>query len=95
MSRLGTFFSERPYLVAAAFSRGGIAWRIAREVLGIEKSVEAVLKAHPAQKSFVDIGQEAYWCHKISEAEWFYLVGGYEMLTGLWFLLSVLCHADS
>jgi hypothetical protein len=82
-SRLKTFFLERPYLVAAAFSRGGIAWRIAREVLGIEMSVEAVLGTFPSEGSSVNTNRGVYWFHKVDEGEWFYLVGGYEVLTGL------------
>lgn len=83
MSRLRTFFHERPYVAAAAFSRGGIAWRIAREVLGIEGSLEILRDAHPDQGSSVTVRGNGVWYHKLHEGEWFYLVGGYEILTGL------------
>ena len=46
-SRLRTFLLERPHVVVAAFSCGGIAWRIAQEVLGIDHSIEAVLGVVP------------------------------------------------
>ena len=82
MSRLATLFLERPYVVAAAFSRGGIAWRITREVLGIEGSVDALLNTYPDQRARVRTGRGVYWCHELDEGEWFYLVGGYEVLTG-------------
>jgi hypothetical protein len=83
MSRLKNFFHERPYMVAAAFSRGGIAWRIAREVLGTEESINTLLSAYPDECCSVSIRQGKYWTHMPSEGEWFYLVGGYEVLTGL------------
>ena len=93
MSRLKTFFLERPHVVAAAFCRGGIAWRIAREVLGIEGSVEAVLGAYPDQGSTLNTSQGRHWFHEPDEGEWFYLIGGYEVWTGLWSLphKAVLC----
>ena len=93
MSRLKTLFLERPYVAAAAFSRGGIAWRIAREVLGIEESVEILLTTRPDQQCSVRTTRGKYWIHEPHEGEWFYLVGGYEMLTGLWFLFDELCCA--
>lgn len=83
MSRVRTFFHERPYAVAAAFSRGGIAWRIAREVLGIEGSFDALRNTYPNQGSSVRVKGNNYWFHELDEGEWFYLVGGYEILTGL------------
>lgn len=83
MSRLKTFLLERPYVTAAAFSRGGIAWRIAREVLGIEESLEAVLKSCPSERNSVKMSQREYWFQEVKEEEWFYLVGGYEESTGL------------
>ena len=82
MSRLRTLFHEHPYIAAAAFSRGGIAWRIAREVLGIEGSLDTLLNAHPDQGSSVIMGGNKLWYHKVHEGKWFYLVGGYEILTG-------------
>ena len=82
MSRLRTLFHERPYIAAAAFSCGGIAWRIAREVLGIEGSLDTLLDTHPDQGSPVIVGGNKLWYHKVHEGEWFYLVGGYEILTG-------------
>lgn len=83
MSRLKTFFHERPDVVVAAFSRGGIAWRIAREVLGTGGSVGALLNTLPDQSSYVGLPHGTYWFHEPNECEWFYLVGGYETLTGL------------
>lgn len=47
MSRVRTLFHERPYVAAAAFSRGGIAWRIAREALGIEGSFDILRDTYP------------------------------------------------
>jgi hypothetical protein len=82
MSRLKTFFFERPDVAAAAFSRGGIAWRIAREVLGIEGSVDTLLNTHPGERHSVGLPRGTYWFHEPDEHEWFYLVGGYEKLTG-------------
>jgi hypothetical protein len=83
MSRLKSFLLERPDVAAAALSRGGIAWRIAREVLGTEGSLDALLKTHPDQSSYVDLSRVPYWFHDPDEGEWFYLVGGYEKSTGL------------
>ena len=82
MSRLKTFFLERPYMAAAAFSCGGIAWRIAQEVLGLEDSIDTLLVTYPDQCCPVNVRQGKYWVHKPDEGEWFYLVGGYEILTG-------------
>ena len=83
MSRLATFFSERPNVVAAALSRGGIAWRIVLEVIGLKGSVEKLLDTCPDQRCLVSTAQGRRWCHELDEGEWFYLVGGYEVLTGL------------
>jgi hypothetical protein len=83
MSRLKTFFLERPYIAAAAFSRGGIAWRIAQEALGLDGSIDTLLVAYPDQSSSVSTRRGQYWFHELDEGEWFYLVGGYETLTGL------------
>ena len=83
MSRLRTFLLERPHVVVAAFSHGGIAWRIAQEVLGINHSIEAVLGVVPERGSSVDTSRGTYWFHEPDEVEWFYLVGGFELLTGL------------
>ena len=85
MSRLMTFFLERPYVVAAAFSRGGIAWRIVQEVLGSQGLVDQLLNTYPDQRSSVRTSGGTYWCHELDEGEWFYLVGGYEVSTGLCF----------
>lgn len=82
-SRIKTFLVERPYLVVAALSRGGIAWRLTVEVLGIEGSVERVVNTHPVQDDLVNTSQGVYRFHDVDEGEWFYLVGGYEVLTGL------------
>jgi hypothetical protein len=83
LSRLKTFFLERPYMVAAAFSRGGIAWRIAQEVLGLEESIDTLLVTFPDLCSPIGTSRGQYWAHKPDEGEWYYLVGGYEVLTGM------------
>jgi hypothetical protein len=84
MSRLATFFHERPYVAAAAFSRGGIAWRIALEALGVEGSVNTLLTTYPDQRFSLRTSRgERCWYHGLDEDEWFYLVGGYEVLTGV------------
>lgn len=82
ISRLKLFFLERPHMVAAAFSRGGIAWRIALEVLGIADCLDAVLYTYPDQGSPVNTSRGRHWFHGPDEGEWFFLVGGYELLTG-------------
>ena len=84
MSGLKTFFLERPYAVAAALCRGGIAWRITWEVLGIEGAIEAVLGAYPDGEFTLNTSQGVHWFHELNEGEWFYLVGGYKLWTGLW-----------
>ena len=53
MSRLKTLFLKRPYVLAAALSWGGIAWRVAQEVLGTEDSIRAVLETYPDQTALV------------------------------------------
>ena len=74
---------DRPHVTAAAFSRGGIAWRIAVEVLGLEAAIDVVLDTYPDQVAPVSMeGRRTYWYHAPDEGEWFYLVGGYELLTG-------------
>ena len=82
-SRLKTYLLDRPHMVAAAFSRGGIAWRITQEIVGMEGSVEALLNTYPRQDTYVRTRQGPHWFHHIKDSEWFYLVGGYEVLTGL------------
>jgi hypothetical protein len=70
-------------MTAAAFSRGGIAWRIAREVLGMEESINMLLSTYPDESCSVSTSRGKCWAHAPLEGEWFYLVGGYEVLTGL------------
>jgi hypothetical protein len=82
-SRLASFFLDRSYVVAAALSRGGLAWRIALEVLGDENTIDRLLDTHPDQRCPVKVNQGSYWCHELDEGEWFYLVGGYEVFTGV------------
>jgi hypothetical protein len=82
MSRLKTFFLERPYALAAALSRGGIAWRVAQEVLGTEGSISALRNMYPDQSPSIKTSWGTHWFHQLSEGEWFCLVGGYEVLTG-------------
>ena len=95
MSRLRTFFLERPYMFAAALSRGGIAWRLAVEAVGFENADDTLLTTYPRDgSSSIRIRRGEFWFHEPDEGEWFYLVGGYEILTGLWFYLrsqSILC----
>ena len=81
MSRLRMLFHKRPYVAAAAFSHRGVAWRIACEVLGIEGSLGTLRDTHPDQGSSVIVRGKVLWYHKLHEGEWFYLVGGYEILT--------------
>ena len=90
ISRVKTFLLERPHVAAAALSRGGIAWRIVREVLGIEDSIKVLRDTYPDQGSSVNTKQGTYWFHEPNEGEWFYLVGGYELLTGSLFFSFVL-----
>lgn len=70
-------------MVAAALSKGGIAWQIAQEVLGMEGSIDTFLINLPDQCFPVNTSRGRYWVHAPDEGEWFYLVGGYEVLTGL------------
>jgi hypothetical protein len=67
---------QRPFL------GGGIAWRIAIEVLGIEGSFDIILDTYPDSGSSLKVEKKEYWRHELTEGEWFYLVGGYEILTG-------------
>ena len=84
MSRLRVFFLERPYMLAAAFSRGGIAWRLAAEVIGLEDADTKMVATLPqGGSSSVQTPRGQHWFHQPEEGEWFYLVGGYEILTGL------------
>ena len=42
-----------------------------------------VLNTYPDQVALVSMeNQGTYWYHVPDEGEWFYLVGGYELLTG-------------
>jgi hypothetical protein len=91
MSRLRTFLLERPHIVVAAFSRGGIAWRIALEVLGIESSLKAVLGIVPERGPPVVTSRGTYRYHEPDDVEWFYLVGGFELLTGLFGFILMVC----
>ena len=75
--------SQLQHMVAAAFSRGDIAWQITQEIVGIEGSVEALLNTYSSQDTFVRTRQGLPWFHCIKDSEWLYLIGGYEALTGL------------
>jgi len=85
MSMLRLLFRDRPYVAAAALARGGIAWRITREVLGLD--IDLILNG----PVFTDMARSAevlgstQWSHAVDEGEWYYLVGGYCILTGLFF----------
>jgi len=99
MSRLKSFLTDRPHVAATALARGGIAWRIAREVLGLDidltiNGITFTKKATPIQ-----VMGSTQWCHAVDKDEWYYLVGGYSILTGksfistcLAFLINVCCR---
>ena len=54
-------------------------------MLGTEGSIDALLNTLPDQSFAVGLPQGTYWFHEPDEGEWFYLVGGYRTLTGLYF----------
>ena len=90
MSRLKTFLTQRPHVATAALARGGIAWRLTREVLGTD--IDLVLNG-PIFRGLaqaVDVADFPQWFHDVDEGEWFFLVGGYDILTGS----LALCHSD-
>jgi len=99
MSRLKSFLTDCPYIAAAALARGGIAWWITREVLGLDidltiNGITFTEKATPIQ-----VMGSTQWCHAVNKDEWYYLVGGYSILTGklfistcLAFLINVCCR---
>ena len=82
MSRLKTFLTQRPHVAASALTRGGIAWRLTREVLGID--IDLVLNGpfFKGQASAVNVADFPQWRHDVDEGEWFFLVGGYDISTG-------------
>lgn len=82
MSRLKTFLTDRPYVAAAALSRGGIAWRIVREVLGLDIDLILNGATFEGQATAINLNDSIWWCHAVDNHEWFFLVGGYDILTG-------------
>jgi len=89
MSRLKTFLTQRPHVAAAALTRGGIAWQLTQEVLGIDIDLVLNGPVFKGQALAVDIADFPQWCHDVDEGDWFFLVGGYDILTGS----LVLCYA--
>ena len=86
MSRLKVFLTDRPYVAAAALARGGIAWRITREVLGLDIDLILNDTAFTGQAMAIEAVGSTWWCHAVDVREWFYLVGGYSVLTGTSFV---------
>ena len=82
-SMLRTFLMDRPYVAAAALARGGIVWRIVREVLGLDIDLVLHGTVFTAKSMAVEVSGSNWWCHRVSEDEWFFLVGGYDIYTGL------------
>ena len=88
MSRLETFFAQRPRVAAAALAQGGIAWRLAVEVLGLDIDLVLNSTVFTEEASAVNVAGFSQWCHDVDEWEWFFLVGGYDILTGSFRALS-------
>jgi len=85
MSTLKLVLTDRPYVAAAALARGGIAWWITWEVLGL--NIDLVLNGptFTGMATPVQTLESTQWRHAVDEQEWYYLVGGYCILTGLCF----------
>jgi hypothetical protein len=88
MSRLKGFLMDRPHVAAAALARGGIAWRITREVLGLDIDLIINGATFTGQAVPIQVMDSTQWCHAVDEQEWYYLVGGYKILTGTSFILT-------
>jgi hypothetical protein len=88
MSRLKGFLMDRPHVAAAALARGGIAWRITREVLGLDIDLIINGATFTGQAVPIQVMGSTQWCHAVDEQEWYYLVGGYKILTGTSFILT-------
>ena len=86
MSTLKLVLRDRPYIAAAALARGGIAWRITREVLGLDIDLVLNGPTFTGMATPVQVLGSTQWCHSVDEHEWYYLVGGYCILTGLCFV---------
>ena len=85
MSTLKVVLTDRPYVAAAALARGGIAWRITREVLGLDIDLILNGPTFTGMAASVQLPESTQWLHVVDEQEWYYLVGGYCILTGLCF----------
>ena len=87
MSWLKIFLDQRPHVVVAALARGGIAWRLVRHVLGLQIDLVLDCPVFAEQSESAVVGGISYWYQEPDEGEWFFLVGGYQYLTGLSVLL--------
>lgn len=95
MSRLGTFFAQRPRVAAAALAQGGIAWRLAVEVLGLDIDLVLNGAVFTGESSAIAVANFPQWCHDVDEGEWFFLVGGYDILTGSFRLFHTQSFANA
>jgi hypothetical protein len=86
MSTLKLVLTDRPYVAAAALARGGIAWRITREVLGLDIDLVLNGPTFTGMATSVQVLNSTQWHHSVDEQEWYYLVGGYCVLTGSCFV---------
>ena len=86
VSTLKLVLTDRPYLAAAALARGGIAWRITREVLGLDIDLVLNGPTFTGMATPVQVLESTQWRHEVDEQEWYYLVGGYCVLTGSCFV---------
>lgn len=86
MLTLKLVLMARPYVAAAALARGGIAWRITREVLGLDIDLVLNGPTFTEMATPVQVLESTQWRHSVDEQEWYYLVGGYTILTGLCFV---------
>ena len=82
MTRLRTFLTESPYVAAAALTRGGIGWRITREELGLDINIVPNSTVFKERAATINVTDSRRWYHDVDESEWFFLVGGYDILSG-------------
>ena len=99
MSRLKSFLTDCPYVAAAALTHGGIAWQITLEVLGLDIDLTINGTTFTKKATPIQVMGSTQWCHAVDKDEWYYLVGGYSILTGklfistcLAFLINVCCR---
>ena len=83
MTELKIFLTERPHVAAAALARGGITWRITREVLGLDVDLVLDGTVFEGKALAINVTKSPRWCHDIDGSEWFFLVGGCRILLGL------------